>query len=111
MLGKIVGHREIAARWSYAEITGRFASAYIQNHQDSGSVALISKIRNGASFDNLDGAERERLALWFDTGYRRDFPDRRPFCSAGALDHWALGRRHTAALGRQFSGRIIFSHS
>jgi hypothetical protein len=80
MLGKIVGHREIAARWSYAEITGRFASAYIQNHQDAGSVALISKIRNGAPFDNLDGAERERLAEWFDTGYRRDF--------ANALHGW-----------------------
>jgi len=80
MQGRVVSHREIAARWSYAEITGRFAPAYIQNHQDPASVALIGKIRNGTSFDNLDGSERERLVVWFDTGYRADF--------ANALHGW-----------------------
>lgn len=73
MLGKVVSHREIAARWSYAEVTGRFASEYAQNHQDASSVALMEKIKTGTSFDDLDSAERGRLAVWFDTGYRHDF--------------------------------------
>jgi hypothetical protein len=80
MIGRIVGHREVAARWSFVEITGRFASAYIENHWDAASVALIAKIKNGASFDDLGGAERERLALWFDTGFRADF--------SNALNGW-----------------------
>jgi hypothetical protein len=80
MLGKIVNHREVAARWSYAEVTGRFASAYVEAHQDAESVALITKIRNDASFDDLDEIERERLAVWFDTGYRKDY--------AKALNGW-----------------------
>jgi hypothetical protein len=44
MIGKIVGHREVAARWSFVEITGRFGSAYTQNHRDAASVALIAKL-------------------------------------------------------------------
>jgi hypothetical protein len=72
MKGKVITHRELAARWSYAEITGRFASKYATNHQDPQSVALINKINNGISFGDLDQAERDQLANWFDTGYRRD---------------------------------------
>jgi|SRR6266702_5729085 len=80
MLGKIVSHREVAARWSYAEITGRFASEYGAAHQELESVALMTKIRNGALFDDLNQAERDRLGVWFDTGLRRDY--------AKALNGW-----------------------
>lgn len=80
MKGKIASNREIAARWSFAEITGRFANAYRQNHTDVVSVTLMAKIQGGALFDNLSPAEHYLLAQWFDTGYRRDY--------AYALNNW-----------------------
>jgi hypothetical protein len=80
MLGKIASHREIAARWSYAEVTGRFAQAYAEAHTDPASIALIKRIKMGASFDDLGQAERDLLSTWFDTGYRRDY--------ARALNGW-----------------------
>ncbi|UWU68195.1 hypothetical protein [Bradyrhizobium sp. NC92] len=80
MKGKIFTHREVAARWSYAEVTGRFAADYAANHQQPESVALMAKIKSGAPFDSLDAAERDRLGVWFDTGLRRDY--------ANALNNW-----------------------
>jgi hypothetical protein len=79
-IGQVVTNREIAARWSYSEITGRFASLYAAAHTDSDSVKLIAKILDGASFDDIDDGERELLRRWFDTGLRRDF--------SWALNEW-----------------------
>jgi hypothetical protein len=73
MKGKIITHREVAARWSYAEITGRFAAEYATRHPEAASVALMTKIRSGTLFDDLNQAERDQLSNWFDTGYRRDY--------------------------------------
>ncbi|MET4491642.1 hypothetical protein [Bradyrhizobium sp. LA7.1] len=80
MKGKIVTNREVAVRWSYAEVTGRFGAKYAAAHQEPESIALIAKILNGALFDDLDDTERKRLGAWFDTGLRSDF--------AGALNSW-----------------------
>ena len=79
-IGQIVSQREIAARWSFAEITGRFASEYIAAHRDRLSSDLIAKILGGAPYDELDEGERELLSHWFDTGYRKDY--------ARALNGW-----------------------
>jgi hypothetical protein len=71
--GTIVSHREVAARWSYSEITGRFATEYSQRHLGSISADLISKITSGVPFDSLSDPETQLLAAWFDTGYRQDY--------------------------------------
>jgi hypothetical protein len=79
-IGQIVTHREVAARWSYAEIMGRFSADYEAAHQDAPSLNLIAKIKSGATFDTLIESERELLGQWFDTGYRKDY--------ASALNGW-----------------------
>jgi hypothetical protein len=71
--GTIVTHREVAARWSYSEVTGRFASQYSQRYIDPDSVTLISKITSSVPFENLTDPEKQQLAEWFDTGYRQDY--------------------------------------
>ena len=73
MKGTLASHREVAARWSYAELTGRFAAEYAQRHVGLISAALISKIVSGVPFENLTDEEKQLLAAWFDTGYRKDY--------------------------------------
>jgi hypothetical protein len=73
MQSRIISQRELAARWSYAEVTGRFANEYIGRFQNSESIALIAKIAGATPFDILDAAEKERLSVWFETGYRKDY--------------------------------------
>jgi hypothetical protein len=80
MLGRIISQREVAARWSYAEVTGRFGNEYKSLFNDPESVALLAKVEGGVSFDHLDETKKDRLATWFSGGYRRDY--------ANALNGW-----------------------
>jgi hypothetical protein len=73
MIGMVISRREIEARWSYAEVTGRFADKYRQNHTDPDSVALLRKIEGGAAFADLTQTDRDMLTGWFETGFRNDF--------------------------------------
>jgi hypothetical protein len=73
MIGTIISRCELQARWSYAEVTGRFADTYRKNHTDSASVALLTKIADGAAFADLTHTDRDMLVGWFETGLRKDY--------------------------------------
>jgi hypothetical protein len=75
MLGRIVPTREVQARWSFAEITGRFKHEYSGRFHDVTDVALIAKIQGGQAFESLTPGEKETLARWNETGFRHDFAD------------------------------------
>lgn len=95
----IASSQEVAARWSFAEVTGRFATEYSQNHTDDASVALIAKIHNGAPFVSLNQTERDLLAHWFSTGYRQQMATTfYQWYTSFRLENWTkskLARVHT----------------
>ena len=92
MLGKIVKPAEVAARWSFCEITGRFAGEYRERHRDPDSAALIAKIMTGLAFDDLTDADHARLADWFHTGFRSDFANAMRWYDAFICESWTAER-------------------
>jgi hypothetical protein len=64
MFGKIISREELQARWSYSEMTGRFAADYP-------SGPLKTKIEQRALFESLSAAEHTELTQMNLTGLRK----------------------------------------
>jgi hypothetical protein len=88
----VISRRELGARWSYAEVTGRFADTYRQNHTDSASVALLTKIADGTAFADLTRADRDMLVGWFETGLRKDYANAIQWYDTFKCESWSKDR-------------------
>ncbi len=78
--GMIISRRELQSRWSYSELTGRFAPFYANNHVGEADRLLMARIQQGVAYDDLDRAAKDMLAHWCETGFRSDF--------SNALRNW-----------------------
>jgi hypothetical protein len=67
MIGKVIPTAELQARWSYAEIDGRFKQYYIVDSD------LRQKAADHVPFDELTQNEMSLLTRLNITGYRKDF--------------------------------------
>jgi hypothetical protein len=111
MIGTIISRCELRARWSYAEVTGRFADTYRKNHTDSASVALLTKIADGAVFADLTHTDRDILVGWFETGLRKDYANAMQWYDTFKCESWSkekLMRLNVLpCLDPQRQGRIV----
>jgi hypothetical protein len=111
MIGTVIGRYELAARWSYAEVSGRFADEYRKRHPDSASIALRTKIANGAAFTDLSHTDHDMLVEWFETGVRSDFANAMRWYVSFKCESWSkekLMRLNVVPrLDPQKKGRIV----
>ena len=91
-LGRVVEPKELAARWSFCEVTGRFSREYRDRHRDPDSLALLEKITAGLTFDELTDADHALLAAWFQTGFRSDFANAMRWYESFVCESWTAER-------------------
>jgi hypothetical protein len=111
MIGTVISRRELEARWSCAEVAGRFADDYRKYQTDPASVALLKKIADSAAFADLTHTDRDMLAEWFETGYRRDFANAMKWYDTFKCESWSKEKlmrlNAVPRLDPQWQGRTV----